>query len=93
MSEQYQALLATEGVSINFTECGINKIAKSAWQVNETTENIGARRLHTMMEHIMDELSYEATERSGQSITIDEAYVANMLDEIVKDEDLTRYIL
>nr|WP_279587496.1 ATP-dependent protease ATPase subunit HslU [Psychromonas sp. RZ5] len=93
LSEQYQALLATEGVTINFTECGINKIAKSAWQVNETTENIGARRLHTMMEHIMDELSYEATERSGDSITIDEAYVANMLDEVVKDEDLTRYIL
>ena len=89
LSEQYQALLATEGVSINFTECGINKIAKSAWQVNETTENIGARRLHTMMEHIMDELSYEATERSGDSITIDEAYVANMLDEVVKDEDLS----
>ena len=93
LSEQYQALLGTEGVSINFTECGINKIAKSAWQVNETTENIGARRLHTLMEHIMDELSYEATERSGDSITIDEAYVANMLDEVVKDEDLTRYIL
>jgi len=93
LSEQYQALLATEGVSIDFTESGINKIAKSAWQVNETTENIGARRLHTLMEHIMDELSYEATERSGESITIDETYVANMLDEVVKDEDLTRYIL
>jgi len=93
LSEQYQALLATEGVSIDFTESGIKKIAKSAWQVNETTENIGARRLHTLMEHIMDELSYEATERSGESITIDEAYVANMLDEVVKDEDLSRYIL
>ena len=93
LSEQYQALLATEGVDITFTECGINKIAKSAWHVNETTENIGARRLHTMMEHIMDELSYEATERSGDSITIDEAYVGNMLDEVVQDEDLTRFIL
>ena len=93
LSEQYQALLATEGVTINFTECGINKIAKSAWHVNETTENIGARRLHTLMEHIMDELSYEATERSGDSITIDEAYVASMLDEVVQNEDLTRYIL
>lgn len=93
LSEQYKALLATEGVTIDFTESGINKIAKSAWQVNETTENIGARRLHTMMEHIMDELSYNATERSGESIVIDEAYVASMLDEIVKDEDLTRYIL
>jgi len=93
LSEQYQALLATEGVTITFTQCGIKKIAKSAWHVNETNENIGARRLHTMMEHIMDELSYEATERSGDSITIDEAYVASMLDEVVQDEDLTRYIL
>jgi ATP-dependent HslUV protease ATP-binding subunit HslU len=93
LSEQYKALLATEGVTINFTECGINKIAKSAWQVNETTENIGARRLHTMMEHIMDELSYDATERVGDSITIDEAYVSSMLDDVIQDEDLTRYIL
>lgn len=93
LSEQYQALLATEGVDITFTESGINKIAKSAWHVNETTENIGARRLHTLMEHIMDELSYEASERQGESITIDEAYVASMLDEVVQDEDLTRYIL
>lgn len=93
LSEQYQALLATEGVTINFTECGINKIAKAAWHVNETTENIGARRLHTLMEHILDELSYEATERSGDSITIDEAYVSRMLDDVIENEDLSRYIL
>ena len=93
LSEQYQALLATEGVSIEFTQAGIDKIAKSAWHVNETTENIGARRLHTLMERIMDELSYEASDRQGESISIDEAYVANALDELVDDEDLSRYIL
>ncbi|MEH6453720.1 MAG: ATP-dependent protease ATPase subunit HslU [Psychromonas sp.] len=93
LSEQYQALLATEGVSIEFTKDGIDKIAKSAWHVNETTENIGARRLHTLMERIMDELSYEASDRQGQSITIDEQYVANALDDLVEDEDLSRYIL
>lgn len=93
LSEQYQALLATEGVSIEFTQCGIEKIAKSAWHVNESTENIGARRLHTLMERIMDELSYDASDRSGESITIDAEYVANSLDELVEDEDLSRYIL
>lgn len=93
LSEQYQALLATEGVSIKFTQDGIDKIAKSAWHVNETTENIGARRLHTLMERIMDELSYEASERQGESYIIDEEYVANALDELVENEDLSRYIL
>lgn len=93
LSEQYQALLATEGVSIEFTKDGIDKIAKAAWHVNETTENIGARRLHTLMERIMDELSYEASDRQGESITIDAAYVANTLDEVVENEDLSRYIL
>jgi ATP-dependent HslUV protease ATP-binding subunit HslU len=93
LSEQYQALLATEGVTIEFTEGGIDKIAKSAWYVNETTENIGARRLHTLMERIMDELSYEASDRQGEKIIIDEAYVANALDEVVENQDLSRYIL
>lgn len=93
LSEQYQALLATEGVSIEFTKDGIDKIAKSAWHVNETTENIGARRLHTLMERIMDELSYEASDRQGESVVIDEAYVANALDEVIENEDLSRYIL
>ncbi|MCP5076884.1 MAG: HslU--HslV peptidase ATPase subunit, partial [Psychromonas sp.] len=93
LSEQYQALLATEGVDIEFTQEGIDKIAKSAWHVNETTENIGARRLHTLMERIMDELSYEASDRSGDSITIDAEYVANALDEVIENEDLSRYIL
>jgi ATP-dependent HslUV protease ATP-binding subunit HslU len=93
LSEQYQALLATEGVTIEFTKDGIDKIAKSAWHVNETTENIGARRLHTLMERIMDELSYEASDRQGQFVTIDETYVSNALDDLVEDEDLSRYIL
>lgn len=93
LSEQYQALLATEGLSITFTDCGIKKIAKSAWHVNETTENIGARRLHTLMERIMDEISYEASDRSGESVTIDEGFVANMLDDVVENEDLSRFIL
>jgi ATP-dependent HslUV protease ATP-binding subunit HslU len=93
LSEQYQALLATEGVNIEFTKDGIDKIAKAAWHVNETTENIGARRLHTLMEHIMDELSYEASDRQGESIIIDESYVANTLDDVVENEDLSRYIL
>ena len=93
LSEQYQALLATEGVHIEFTQDGIDKIAKSAWYVNENTENIGARRLHTLMERIMDELSYEASDRQGDSVVIDAAYVANALDEVVENEDLSRYIL
>lgn len=93
LSEQYQALLATEGVSIEFTQDGIDKIAHSAWHVNETTENIGARRLHTLMERIMDELSYEASDRKGDSVIIDAQYVANRLDDVIKNEDLSRFIL
>ncbi len=93
LTEQYQALLATEGVTVQFTQDGIDKIAKAAWHVNETTENIGARRLHTLMERILDDLSYEASERQGESIIIDESYVANMLDDVVENEDLSRYIL
>jgi len=93
LSEQYQALLATEGVTIEFTKDGIDKIAKSAWHVNETTENIGARRLHTLMERIMDELSYNASDRQGESVIIDAAYVANAVDDVVENEDLSRYIL
>lgn len=93
LSEQYQALLATEGVTVAFTQDGIDKIAKSAWYVNENTENIGARRLHTLMERIMDELSYDANDRKGESISIDAAYVANALDDVIEDEDLSRYIL
>lgn len=75
LTEQYKALMATESVNIEFTENGINKLADAAWQVNERTENIGARRLHTVMERLMEELSFDATEKSGDKLIIDEAYV------------------
>lgn len=90
---QYKALMNTEGVEINFTEDGISKIAAAAWQVNETAENIGARRLHTVLERLMEEISYDASDLSGQSFTIDAEYVSKHLDELVADEDLSRFIL
>lgn len=93
LTKQYEALMATEGVSISFTEDGIRKIAESAWRVNEMTENIGARRLHTVLERLMEEISYDASERQGQSILIDAEYVKQHLDELVADEDLSRFIL
>lgn len=90
---QYKALMATEGVDINFTESGIKHIAEAAWQVNETTENIGARRLHTVLERLMEDISYDASDLNGQSITIDADYVSKHLDALVADEDLSRFIL
>ncbi|PAV10443.1 HslU--HslV peptidase ATPase subunit [Arsenophonus sp. ENCA] len=90
---QYKALMATEGLNIEFTPEGINKIAQAAWQVNEKTENIGARRLHTVLERLMEDISFDASERNGQEITIDADYVAKHLDELVADEDLSRFIL
>ncbi|MCW8834147.1 MAG: HslU--HslV peptidase ATPase subunit [Colwellia sp.] len=93
LTEQYIALLATEGVHIEFSDDGIQAIANAAWQVNETTENIGARRLHTMMERLTEELSFQADQRSGETITIDKHYVEKTLNEVVKDEDLSRFIL
>jgi ATP-dependent HslUV protease ATP-binding subunit HslU len=93
LTEQYIALLATEGVKIAFSDDGIQAIADAAWQVNETTENIGARRLHTMMERLTEELSFHADERSGETIKIDKSYVNDILSEVVKDEDLSRFIL
>jgi len=90
---QYKALMNTEGVEINFTEDGISKIAAAAWQVNETAENIGARRLHTVLERLMEEISYDASDLNGQSIIIDAEYVSKHLDELVADEDLSRFIL
>ncbi len=93
LTEQYIALLATEGVEISFSECGIQAIANAAWQVNESTENIGARRLHTMLERLIEELSFNANDRSGESIVIDQAYVEKTLTELVKNEDLSRFIL
>ncbi|MDN3714576.1 HslU--HslV peptidase ATPase subunit [Vibrio breoganii] len=93
LTEQYVALMKTEEVSVEFTEDGIKRIAEAAWQVNETTENIGARRLHTVMERLMDEISYEATEKTGSELTIDADYVESKLGKLVDDEDLSRFIL
>ncbi|MFJ5484158.1 HslU--HslV peptidase ATPase subunit [Pectobacterium actinidiae] len=93
LTEQYKALMATEGVDISFTADGIRRIAEAAWQVNESTENIGARRLHTVMERLIEDVSYDASEMNGQSVTIDADYVRNHLDELVADEDLSRFIL
>jgi ATP-dependent HslUV protease ATP-binding subunit HslU len=93
LTEQYDALLATEGVKLEFTENGIRRIAELAWQVNESTENIGARRLHTMLERLLEKISFEASDRSGESVTVDQAYVNEHLDELVENEDYARYIL
>jgi ATP-dependent HslUV protease ATP-binding subunit HslU len=90
---QYRALLETEGVKLEFAESGVRRIAEVAYQVNERTENIGARRLHTVLERLLEVLSFEAADRSGFSITVDAKYVDEHLGELVKDEDLTRYIL
>lgn len=93
LTEQYCALMATENVEIEFTEDGITQIAEAAWQVNETTENIGARRLHTVMERLMDDISFDATDNPGMKISVDGDYVKQRLGEFVADEDLSRFIL
>jgi ATP-dependent HslUV protease ATP-binding subunit HslU len=93
LTKQYAALLTTEGVELSFTEDGIRRIAEVAWQVNETTENIGARRLHTVMERLLETISYEASDRSGQKVVVDASYVDENLGELSRDEDLSRYIL
>jgi len=93
LTHQYKALMQTEGVTINFTTDGIRRIAEAAWQVNETTENIGARRLHTVLERLMEDISYDASESNGISINIDADYVRSHLDALVADEDLSRFIL
>ena len=91
--KQYTALLETEGVKLEFTRDSLEEVAKFAFRVNEGTENIGARRLHTIMERVLDQISFEAPEKKGEHITVDAAYVGKMLSEIVKDQDLSRYIL
>ena len=93
LTEQYQALLATEGVSLTFAADGIQRIAELGWQVNEATENIGARRLHTMLERLLEEISYNAPDLMEKTIVIDAAYVDQHLTEFAEDEDLSRYIL
>ncbi|UYK85574.1 ATP-dependent protease ATPase subunit HslU [Xanthomonas sacchari] len=93
LTKQYEALLLTEGVSLRFTDDAIARLAEIAFLVNERQENIGARRLHTVLERLLDTLSYEAPDRDGQSVTVDAVYVDAHLGELVQDPDLSRYIL
>ena len=93
LTEQQRELLKTEQVDVEFTDDAIERIAKAAWQVNEKTENIGARRLHTVMEKLMEEISFDASEKAGSTLTIDANYVEQHLGALVEDEDLSRFIL
>ena len=93
LTSQYSALLETEEVHLEFTESGVRRIAEVAFQVNENTENIGARRLHTVMERLLETVSFDASEKSGSKLTIDAGYVNDHLEELAQDEDLSRYIL
>ncbi len=93
LTDQYRALLKTEDVTIEFTEAGIRRIAEIAWQVNESTENIGARRLHTVMERLLEGISFTASELPGTTVTINAEYVDNNLSELASNEDLSRFIL
>jgi ATP-dependent HslUV protease ATP-binding subunit HslU len=93
LTEQYRGLLATERVELTFDPSGVRRIAEVAFQVNERSENIGARRLHTVLERLLETVSFEAADRGGQTVVVDAAYVDDHLGELVKDEDLSRYIL
>jgi len=93
LTEQYTALMATEGVDLKFGDDAVQRIAEIAWQVNESTENIGARRLHTVLERLLDIISFEAPERDGETIILDAAYVNEHLEALSQDEDLSRFIL
>ncbi|MCK5920090.1 MAG: AAA family ATPase, partial [Methylococcales bacterium] len=93
LTEQYSALLATEGIDLSFDDEGVRRIAEVSWQVNDQTENIGARRLHTVMERLLETLSFEAADREDEAVRIDAAYVDKHLLELVQDQDLSRYIL
>jgi ATP-dependent HslUV protease ATP-binding subunit HslU len=93
LTDQYSALIGAEDVNLNFSEDGVRRIAEVAFQVNENTENIGARRLHTVMERLLETVSFEASEKSGIDVLIDADYVDAHLAELSKDEDLSRYIL
>ncbi len=93
LCRQYSALLATEGVSLVFEDSGVQRLAEVAFEVNERTENIGARRLHTVMERLLEAVSFEAADRSGSGVRVDRAYVEANLGELARDEDLSRYIL
>jgi ATP-dependent HslUV protease ATP-binding subunit HslU len=93
LTKQYEALLATEGVTLEFAEDGIHRLAEIAYSVNERTENIGARRLYTVMEKLLEEISYSATDKAGQTLVVDAAYVNERLDALAVNEDLSRYVL
>ncbi|OBX05646.1 ATP-dependent protease ATP-binding subunit HslU [Gallibacterium genomosp. 3] len=93
LTEQYKALMQTEGVSVEFTDDAIATIAEAAFRVNEKTENIGARRLHTVLERLMDKISFDASDMSSEKVVIDEAYVKSALGDVVENEDLSRFIL
>ncbi len=93
LTQQYAALLATEGVELEFDDDGVARIAEIAWEVNERTENIGARRLHTIMERLLEAASFDAADRGGQRIQVDAAFVNEQLADLARDEDLSRYIL
>jgi len=93
LTRQYEALIATEGVKLDFQASAVKRLAEIAWQVNEKTENIGARRLHTVMEKLLEDVSYDAARHSGQSIVIDAAYVDQRLKTLAQSEDLARYVL
>ena len=93
LTEQYAALMATEGVQLEFSADGVQRVAEVAWQVNESTENIGARRLHTVMERLLETVSFDSADSSGLALTIDREYVDQHLDKLAADDDLSRYIL
>jgi ATP-dependent HslUV protease ATP-binding subunit HslU len=93
LTVQYAALLATEGVTVEFAPAGVSRLAEIAFSVNEKTENIGARRLYTVMEKLLEEMSYSASEQAGSTLTIDAAYVDARLGALAVDEDLSRYVL
>ncbi|MDX1595192.1 MAG: HslU--HslV peptidase ATPase subunit, partial [Gammaproteobacteria bacterium] len=93
LTEQYTALLGADGMTLEFTADGVAKIAEVAWQVNERTENIGARRLHTVLERLLEKASFEAGEHGADRMTVDAAYVEAQLADLAGDDDLSRYIL
>jgi ATP-dependent HslUV protease ATP-binding subunit HslU len=93
LTRQYEALLATESVGVTFLPEGVKRLAEIAFAVNESTENIGARRLHTVMEKLLEEVSFFATRHAGQTVTVDAAFVDQRLAKLAGDEDLARYVL
>ncbi|QHS11543.1 ATP-dependent protease ATPase subunit HslU [Sinimarinibacterium sp. NLF-5-8] len=93
ITDQYRALMQTEDVTVEFAQSGLQRLAEVAWQVNERTENIGARRLHTIMERLMDDVAFDAPDKAGSSVNIDAAYVDERLGKLAADDDLSRYIL